>query len=84
MLATLGSWDQPGSLPESIISIGGYPDETDAVLKEREYNCRIFTKSQREAIAAYLKDLSLEWYWDRENLDFAIKRILEEPTENSV
>jgi hypothetical protein len=80
MLASLENWDQASSLVESIISIGGYPDETEAVLKERENDCQtLFTESQRTAIAAFLADLSREWTWEKESIEFAIRRILDVP-----
>ena len=85
MVATLGNWAQAEMIPYSIIGIGGSADETDAVLKERDEYRRIFTRPQLEAIVAYLREMKLSEEWsyegDEATIEFAINRILEEPTE---
>jgi len=65
-------------IPYSIISLGGYHDDAWNVKDEARENRKNFTLSQRKAIAAWLNDLgeSQEWEYDSEEIQYAIKKIL--------
>jgi hypothetical protein len=79
MLACLENWDQIDNVPFSIMTIGGYEDDAWNVKEEARENRKVFTKVQRAAIAAWLKELSdagpEEWRGD-EQVAYAIDKIL--------
>jgi len=78
MLAVMDHWDQADMIPYSIITIGGYHDDAWNVKDEARENRKMFSAKQREAIAAWLRDLgkSPEWCHDNEQIDHAIQQIL--------
>jgi hypothetical protein len=81
MLACLDDWTMADTIPYGIITIGSYHDEAWNVKDEARENQKIFTAKQREAIAAWLRELGkngpLELRGD-EDVEYAARQILED------
>ena len=80
MIACLDDWNLSDMIPYSVIRIGGYGDDTEAAKSEARENRQVFTRNQREAIAAWLVDLSnfggVPWEPNDPQVDYAVDRIL--------
>ncbi len=80
MLACLDDWNSAEMIPYSIIGIGGYHDDAWNVKDETRENRKIFNVKQREAIAAWLRDLHSfdSCFWeDEEKMEYTVRQIVE-------
>jgi len=81
MLAVMDHWDEADMIPYSVISIGGYHDDAWNVKEEARENRKIFSAEQRQAIAAWLRELyqfdSCLWP-DDEKMEYTVRQILED------
>jgi hypothetical protein len=81
MTAVLDNWEQADMIPYSIIQIGGYQDEAWNVREETKENRKIFSGKQREAIAAWLRELYQfdSFFWpDEKAMEYTVRQILED------
>ena len=80
MLACLADWSMADMIPYGIITIGGYRDDASNVKDKARESRKMFNEQQRQAIAAWLLELSksgpCELRGDDE-IEFAIVQILE-------
>jgi hypothetical protein len=81
MLACLDDWKLADTIPYGVIAIGGYRDDALKLKKEAQEKRKKFTPLQREAIAAWLRELGkngpLELR-DDEDVDYAATQFLED------
>ncbi|MCE0523691.1 MAG: hypothetical protein LV480_12360 [Methylacidiphilales bacterium] len=81
MLACLDDWKMADTIPCGVMTIGGYRNDASTVKKEAREKRKKFTPSQREAIAAWLRELGkngpLELR-DDEDVEYAATQIIED------
>jgi hypothetical protein len=80
MLACLDDWKLANTIPYGVIALGGYRDDALNVRKEARETRKKFTPSQREAIAAWLRELAENGppeLRDDEDVAYAATQILE-------
>ena len=81
MLACLDDWKMVDTIPYGIITIGGYRDDAWSVKDEARENRKMFSVKQREAIAAWLRELGKNGPQELrhdEDVEYAAKQILED------
>lgn len=81
MLASLSDFEHADMIPYSIIRLGGYATDTDAVKDQAREERKRFNRRQREAIAAWLRELGRSGPGElrgSSDIDYAIRKILED------